>query len=294
MVISFVSLSHAYGQQKEEYVDKSLTDTVLIANSYRKTNQKYIRLAITESKFAVRDEATSPLIYKGNIPGLALGFNYFSPLRIFTFDYHLSVGYLTTRNYPATDKNKAKGYNNRITLNILYNLKPRSVLKTPFYLGFNIDCIGNIRDNSKLTNTSFNYEIFCALGPSFLYEKTLNLGADAINAGLLGHLLNNRKVKITAQGSLPLITAALRPSYIIINDFLAGERNIEPAMTQIVFLDKYFQASFELGFQYILHNRNSFKFSYQWYYYNFTSRYNPVNAVSGSLSFSFLFLLNNN
>jgi hypothetical protein len=267
----------------------------LAMDEHAMLGNSYIDFGATAGWHAVRDVETSPLIYRGFMPGAALGFYYAGNKLISEVNYNISYGFLVTRNYPDNDNNRAETVNNKFRANMAWSLHPSVVSGTRYYLGFDVSFLGNFRNNSKFNNASFNYDIIGGLGPIFRFEKDINLLPRQINLGLFRYPFRKRALKLSASLAVPVVSEVLRPSYSTIDDFVNGQsNNINIKQMKLETFHTYFSTLAQFQLFYYLHNQNMLKFAYNWYYFNYYPPVNGVKGVEGSFSLSIVFRLNNN
>jgi hypothetical protein len=253
----------------------------------------FLHLGINGSIFSVRDQSTSPLIYRGFLPGLNIGTDYFSQKLRIHMNYEFSYGFLKTRNYPLNDDNTPDAYNNLFGINVLFCINPRVNNGFNIFGGMGSSVTANFRTNQKYDNASFNYEFIAGIGPAFHIEKTWIPAKDYVSSGFFSSLLKKRTIKLSATIYTPLIGAALRPSYNTVKDYATDNSQIKIEKTAFASLDKLLAFIGDLHFYYFLQNNNAFRITYSWRFYNYHPEYNHVNSVSGVASFAILFRLNN-
>jgi hypothetical protein len=267
-------------------------DTVQLKN--KKLFHNFLQIGILGSHYSVRDISTSPLIYSGMQTGAHLGFLMYSERIKYNLDYNFLYGHLTTRNYPDNDANRALSFCNYLDFSIQKRIYFTFESKWRFWAGADVSSIVNIRSNTKFNNASLNYEGFASIGPTFSIERILSLDAQQINLGLFRYPLKDREMKFVFTTLLPVVSEAYRPDYNVIDDFVGGKRKVvEMKRLSLVTLNKYVSSTCKIELFYYLHNRNMFKFGYNWNFYRYTPAFNPVVSVNGSLTFSIIFRFNN-
>ncbi|HEY4786828.1 MAG TPA: hypothetical protein VIH57_12305 [Bacteroidales bacterium] len=254
---------------------------------------QFLKIGASAGWFAVRDYETSPLIYRGLLPGFQIGTFFQGPKMIILFDYNFSYGSQATRNYPIYDGNLATAYNNILNISVAHHISLGVNAKTKLYLGGNFGMIANFRDNLKFNNANFNYEGFATFGPMVLFEKELNLLPHHLNMAFFRWPLRNRTLKLSTSLSVPVIGLVSRLPYTTIGDFVDG---VSPSFSfrqlKPVSFDYLFNLISTSSVSYYLRNGNRFMLSYQWYYYNYYPSINQVRGVAGIFAISFLFRLN--
>ena len=268
----------------------SVQDTLQFRQTISSKGQ-FLKIGVSGGWFAVKDFETSPLIYKGFLPGIQIGGLFHGKKTVFSMDYSFSYGKLVTRNYPGIDVNKALAYNN--SLNLDFGRKINSGGSSDFYIGPRLCIIANFRNNPKFNNANFNFEGFAMFGPMLLWEKEMDLVPRQLNLGFLKWPLHNRTMKWSTSLYIPFINGVARPPYPGINDFVDGRSptfNIH--QLKIVSFNYLTCLVSTSSLSYYLQNGNRFMLSYQWYYYNYHPSTNKIRGVAGNFAFSFLFRLN--
>ena len=260
----------------------------------QKAFHNFLQIGVIESHFAVRDVSTSPLIYSGLETGAHLGYLMYSERIKYNFDFNFLYGHLTTRNYPDLDGNRAISFCNYLDFSVQKRFFLTFESKWRLWGGADISAIANIRSNTKFNNANLNYEGFGSLGPIVSLERILDLDAQQINLGFFRYPLRNREMKLVFSAFFPIVSEAYRPDYSVIDDFVDGNRKVfDLQRLTFVTFDKYASVTAKMEVFYYLHNRNMFKFGYNWNYYSYSSSFNTVRSENGCLSFSIIFRFNN-
>lgn len=252
----------------------------------------FLEIGIGANYYAIRDNGTSPLIYKGYIPGIHFQY-FFSNSRFYgIIDENFSLGNLNTRNFPA-DKNRAVTYNNDFSFDALYHL--HHLGRIALYGGGELGTMANIRSNDKFNNARLNYEFMVNLAPSILLEYNASRKAGKTNLGLFTLKRRDRAVKLQYGLSLPVVAAILRPGFVSINDFVDDNSlAIEMKDTRLVTLSRLIMVRNRFNFYYILHNKNMLKFNYNFTYFDYNRKFNPVKSINAAFFISIVFRFNNN
>jgi hypothetical protein len=260
----------------------------------QKTFHNFLQVGFIGSHYAVRDVSTSPLIYGGMEAGAHLGFLMCSERVKYNFDFNFLYGHLTTRNYPDLDGNKAMSFCNYFDFSVQKPIYLTFDSKWRLWGGADISAIANVRSNTKFNNANLNYEGFGSLGPVVSLERILDLEAKQVNLGFFRYPLKDREMKLVFSAFVPVVSEAYRPDYSVIDDFVDGGRKIID-LQRLTFatFNKFVSTTVKVEVFYYLHNRNMFKFGYNWNYYNYSPSLNTVRGVTGSLSFSIIFRFNN-
>ena len=274
------------------YASESFQDTV--PGKTKKSFHNFLQVGIIGSHYSVRDISTSPLIYSGFLTGAHLGYLMYSERLKYNLDYNFLYGHLTTRNYPETDGNRALSFCNYLDISVQKRIFMAFESKWWLWVGADVSAITNIRSNTKYNNANLNYEGFASLGSIISFERVLKLEAKEINLGFFRYPLRNRELKLVFSAFIPVVSEAYRPDYSVIDDFVDGSRKVlEVKRLTFSTFNRYVSATCKIEVFYYLHNRNMFKFGYNWNYYNYTPAFNPVASVNGSLTFSIVFRFSN-
>lgn len=252
----------------------------------------FLEIGVGANYNAIRDEGTSPLTYKGFIPGIHFQYLFHNNRFLGCIDENFSIGNLNTRNFPA-DKNRAVAYNNDLSFDALYLLKKRG--KFAVFGGGKLGTMANIRSNDKFNNASLNYEFMIDLSPSVLMEYQTSWNAAKVNLGILTMNRRDRNIKLQYGISLPVVATILRPGFVTINDFVDDNSlAIEMKDTRLVTVSRLLMVRSRFNFYYILHNRNMLKFNYNFTFFNYNRRFNPVKSINSAFFVSIVFRFNNN
>lgn len=258
-----------------------------------RTYNHFLEIGLGFNYHAFRDEATSPLIYRGNQPSFHLQY-FFSNRKILgTIDENFSVGYLKNRNYSSKDKNRALSFNNDLSFSTLYNFRNRE--KSTVFIGGELLTMTNIRQNDKFNNANINYEVGFSLAPSAMFEYRTSWQAGKLNLGLFSLKKRDRNFKMQYALSLPVFSAIARPGYVTINDFVdESSMVVDSENINYVTFDHLFLMKNRFNFYYILHNNNMLKFNYNFTYYNYYKNLNPVKGFHSAFYVSIVFRFTNN
>lgn len=267
-------------------------DTVHLASRVSSKGH-FLMTGISGGWFAVKDLETSPLIYRGFLPGVDIGGLFYGKRMLTSFQYNFSWGNQATRNYPVNDANRAKAYNNYLMMDVYTKVNTENYSKSDIYIGAKVGLLANFRSNLKFNNASFNYEGFLTFGPTVLWEKEISMLPRQVNMAFFRWPFHQRNIKWSASLFVPVVSGVERPPYTTIENFVDG---VTPSFRldqlKIVSFNALIHVAASLGMQYYLQNGNRLQLSYQWYYYNYYPSVNQVRGVAGIFSFSFLFRLN--
>lgn len=275
----------------------------LLVNGFRAASQEvpgesrkfdhFLEIGLGVNYHALRDEATSPLTYKGFQPAIHIQYFFDNHRFLGIVEENFFMGSLVTRNYSARDKNKAKSYNNELSFGALYNI--RNFAKSSFFLGGEFSTLANFRQNEKFNNANINYEVMASLSPIAMFEYQSSWKAGKLNLGLFSVNKRNRDFKMQYALSVPVFTTLFRPGYVTISDFVDyNSLVVDPENIYYTSLNHFFQVKNRFILYYILHNNNMLKFNYNFSYYNFFRNDNPVKGFHSTFFLSVVFRFTNN
>lgn len=287
LTISFVLLLVFVGHAQQNETDKRV-----LKKAERKARDKYLNAGAGIVKMSTKDQATSPLLYSGPTAMLKLEYLVHSEKLIKTFDISGGVGYL------RTDKNLASGNAAGLYFNFRFNHLHKAFQigdeKVKGYLGGAVDFTNFSRINYKFGNALYNYEYMFSLGLAGRFELPFSYQSkDFKFLGMKFHR-RNRKLRLSWQMYLPVLTTIYRPNYVSILNFADPETSLVNSENFKSGLFTYFQFHSELELYYILHNNNMLKLSYLWEFHQYDPGYNKVQGALNGIYFSFILRLNNN
>lgn len=255
----------------------------------------FLEIGLGINYHGIRDNATSPLIYQGFLPSFHLEYFMRNNKFLGIAENCFSIGYLKTRNYPASDGNKATSYNDNLSLRSYFKIAEAGNSPVSIYAGGDIDMMGNVRLNNKFNNASLNYEIVAALAPSMLLEYRTSWNAKTIHAGFLNIKLRDRALLLQYSIGVPVLSDILKPGYVTISDFVDNSKNaIDIHNFKLTSFNKFFMVNNRIMVYYILHNQNMLKLEYKLGYFNYYHDQSPVNSFTSTLMLSIVFRFSNN
>ncbi len=265
-----------------------------LRKSERKARDKYLGLGIGSSFIKVRDEATSPLLYKGfEVPFVSLGYLTHSEKVIKTLETDFSFGWLKTRTQTPWYDQRNTSYYLAIRYNWLYRLPFLKEKKIRWYLGPELNINGHFRVNFKFDNSAFTFDNYNGIGFANRFELPFGYKSSEFKFLGIHFKRRDRNLRLSWQLSMPLASFVIRPTYVTITNFIDPElqRKITPEqVTGGIFIPFAVRSQTEL--YYLLHNGNMFKLSYVWSYFSHDPGYNKVQTAFHGLLFSFIFKFN--
>ncbi|WNJ18961.1 hypothetical protein [Pontibacter sp. G13] len=244
--------------------------------------EKYIYLGIGGQYSRYQDFGTAPLTYDGILGAARIGYRQQRPGSFFDVGTNPSSAFVSTEaggfTYSAT---QVIGQGN---VTYLTRIGIPKWQDWNLYVGPNFINIWNARFNSSHGNAIYTYEIISSL----------------CVGGRLGRLWSytnkkgkTRKWRLATQLSLPILNVALRPDYVVIEDFSSGRSNpLAGDGFEVAFWGKVNRLQWLTEGYYYLNNGNALRVSYQWDGYNSRIGENDSAAGIHGLTFSILFHLN--
>jgi len=256
----------------------------------KKKSNHFLEIGLGLNYHALRDNGTSPLMYKGYLPAIHIQYFWTSEKFIGLLDEAFSIGYLKTRNFSSTDNNKAVSYNNELSFTALYKI--RNFSKNTFYLGWEFGTMSNLRVNEKFNNANLNYDFVAYLAPTAMLEHNISWHSGNEVVSLKKR---ERNLKFQYILSIPVISSVLRPGYVTISDFVdINTLPIKLENIKITSFNHYFLMKNKFIVYYVLHNNNMLKLSYGFNYFSLYRNYNPVKGMYSTFMASIVFRFTNN
>ncbi len=237
----------------------------------------YFDSSVGISYFYLRDNATSPLIYKG--------LNFSSDLRIMFLNNKMRHGAILGFNYgklkPVSIYNSSRIENIGTGIDYFYLRKFSEIndKNITLFAGLSINIGGNIRDHSRYVNNSISYEQVNSLNINFQSEYNFTLF--------------KRDFQLIYRTYSPFYAFVLRPSFAssVPEGFIDQTGNNFKAYLEScnhLTFNKYFRWNNSFDLCYILKNGNKLRLSYGWDFYNIDILHN-VKSANHKLLFSTMF-----
>lgn len=265
----------------------------------RKARDKYLELGLGRAYLKVKDQATSPLMYKGpELSALKLDYLVHSDAGsdrevIKTLETEFGFGRLHSSTQSPWSNQRIESYRTSARYNQLYPVHrfPKSMIT--WYLGPEANLNGHFRVNYKYGNSALNFDFYLGLGIASRFEIPLHYKAKHFNIWFLKFKRRNRDLRLSWQLSSPLVGYIVRPTYVTVTNFIDPDlqTSINPGQTASgLFVPFNLRSQTEL--YYMLHNQNMFKLSYIWNFYSYNPGFNKVQSAMHGFVFSFVFKFN--
>jgi hypothetical protein len=257
----------------------------------RSDRSNYILFSGQIGKQKTIDEGVSPLLYKGLIFGGGLGYKSEKRNRIWDIKGSFLYGF----QYSSTRFNTGvlTAYNIDIDGRYLFNVDYESVLPFQAYFGLQAMHSMRLRLNEKMFNAALGYDIITALGISTELKKSIKVPGFNINLWRWKYTYHPHKVTFDTNIDLPLLFLYLRPTYVVIENFVDGrtepydfERSESSSIGDIIHI------TVNTGINYHLRNQNIIRFGYIWQYYKIDPEYSPVQGAQHLFQLTFKFKMN--
>ena len=244
----------------------------------KKARGRYLWLGIGLSYVKLIDNATSPLLYKGvEFPFISFGYLAHSEKKVRTFELDYSSGSLKTRTNTDWQDLRTSSYYIVMRYSQLYRLRQILNNKINWYLGPEVNFNGHIRYNEKYENSAVTYDNYFGLGICNRFEFPFRI--------------RTRKIRLSWQLSLPIVSFIIRPSYVTMAHYF--DSNIMSTISTEGGFFTPFNIRSQMEIYYVLKNQNMFKLSYIWNFYHHNPGYNKAQSAFHGIQFSFIFKFNN-
>jgi hypothetical protein len=279
LLILFILLIHnnVDGQQKVIF-DKTDRSNYLLFNGFI-GQQKTI------------DEGVSPLLYKGIIYGGGLGYKSEKFNRI----WDLQGSFLYGNQYsPAiNDPGYFTNFNIDIDGRYLFNVDQKSTIPFDAYFGIMTMHMMRMRLNYNMFNAAFGYDIVSGIGLSGELKKSFNIKGFELNLWRWKYIYHAHKVTLDTRIDLPLLFLYLRPTYVVIENFVDGREDpYDVSRSKGTSIGDVVHLTINTGINYHLRNSNIIRFGYVWQYYKIEPDYSPVRGAQHLFQLTFKFKMN--
>jgi hypothetical protein len=237
------------------------------------------------------DEGVSPLLYSGYLFGGGLGYKSEKENRI--WDIEGSFLYGTQFSPAINDFGSFTSYNIDISGRYLFNMDYGSVLPFDTYFGLQGMQMMRYRINYNMFNAAFGYDIVSGLGITGELSKSLNIKRFEINFWRWKYIYQPHKVTFDVRIDLPLLFLYLRPTYVVIENFVDGrEESFDFSRSQGTSIGEIVHITTNTGINYHLRNNNIIRFGYVWQYYKIDPDFSPVRSAQHLFQLTFKFKMN--
>lgn len=281
-IFVFITIAHSFAQDTLNHRKRLF---------YRGDRQNSLSTSFCSGIQKTIDEGVSPLLYRGTTLGAGIGYQSFRKNKI----WNISGAFGTSKQFsPAiNDIGYYQGYNIDINFKYLWNLDKQNKFPLRLYAGIGSNQTNRLRINEQMFNAAFNYDIMWGLGGSLHLSKTLKIKAFDIN--LWKWYAHYRPHKITFEYNIdfPIICMNLRPSYVVIENFVGNNNTLFGSNTvKFTSINEMLYIQSDLGLTYHLRTKNEIRFAYIWQYYNIQPEYSPVAGAMHLFQIIFRFKLN--
>lgn len=237
------------------------------------------------------DEGVSPLLYKGTIFGGGLGYKSEKQNRIWDVegDFLYGIQYSPAIN----DFGSFTAYNIDVKGRYLFNMDNESVLPFETYIGLQAMQSMRLRLNENMFNAAFGYDILTALGISTELKKTVQIPGFNFNIWRWKYIYHPHKITFDTRVDLPLLFLYLRPTYVVIENFVDGREDpYDISRSKGTSIGEVVHITANTGINYHLRNHNIIRFGYVWQYYKIDPGYSPVRGAQHLFQLTFKFKMN--
>lgn len=259
----------------------------------RKLRDKYLSTGSGLSWMKSRDGATSPLLYRGLTLPFSVGYIVHSEKIIKTFETDFSYGMLKTRTETPWYDPVNESYYLALRGNLLYRIKSVFGNRAHLYAGPELNLNGHFRVNYKYGNSAFTFDSHSGIGIATRLEYPFGYKKKEFKILGIKFRRRDRDLRLSWQLSMPLVSMAVRPSYVTISHFIAPELRTKLTRDLITF---GFLSPVNIRSQtelyYILHNNNVLRLTYLWNFTHFNPDYNKIQSAFHAIVFSFVFKFN--
>ncbi len=241
--------------------------------------RNYLDLSPGLTFHQVKDDALSPVRYRGVLPALALGWLKDKPGRkLVEWQLPLQFASLRSRAAKAYLPMKATAFRADLDYVHLRRLFPARERRTgEFFLGGSLHTFLAVRFAPQLDNSAIGYDHFYSLAVSGAYRRPFRLGAKTLQ--------HYHRV------SLPLLSYGTRPDYMNTFDLIApgGNDPLGDAYGRARFCSfgSFARVMVRNTLFYPVRGGNGLGLTYEWQAYGASFRV-PVRAASHALRFSLL------
>ena len=249
----------------------------LQAQDFNKGNT-YFFLGLRLPVIAVRDVGHSPLIYRGLVPTLMVGYEKNTPEFVTRFQASIGIGGAAPKMKPRTDRMLSSAQVNNIELTISYcrGVNTYTLNDWNNYVGIRFSVLIDARIYNLPSNNLMGYHM----------NTSLNLAART-----------QKKISDTwlfqYEAAVPLLAYSVRPNFNGTFPEVAAESGLAMKFFKsgsFVTFPTYFRFTNNFSFTQNINDGRERRLSYQWDYLNH-AKINPLTYISGGLGYESLFKL---
>jgi hypothetical protein len=249
----------------------------------------FLNISGSYNYYKYLDNQISPLLYKGSLAGLNLGFESDGERYKYQIILGGNIGYLTAQTENVAYS--ANQYLLNLKINYLHKIGNKT-FNFSKYLGANIQTSNIFFENRSLQNASLTYTSINHLALSAEIERQISWKAKKINIWFIKINRRDRELKFNFRLDVPLYFYNIRPPYSTISDFTDGQSTADFSTKSFWIFANAFQLNTTTSITYYLHNSNAFRFTYYWQSYKFTDTFDSYQAAQHTFEFSLLLRFN--
>lgn len=238
----------------------------------------YFFLGLRLPMIAVRDVGHSPLIYRGFVPTLIIGYEKNAPDFVSRFEVSVGIGEMSPTMKPRTDRmlSNAQVNNIELTYSYLRGLNTFALNDWNNYVGGKFSVLMDVRVYNLPSNNLMGYHMNTSLSVAARTQKKIS------DAWLFHY-----------EAAVPLLAYSVRPNYNGTFPDVAAETGFVKKFIKsgsLVSLPTYFRFTNNFSFTQNINDGRERRLSYQWDYL-YHAKINPLNYIYGGLGYESLFKL---
>ena len=241
--------------------------------------QRYIISSLTSKHIQLRDQHMSPVTYFGGIISPGIGILKRKEKSISEFSLNFALGSIQAKN--GSELRPMRGDYFRIDLQYSYLKFMKNILNQRFrwYVGGKLRSHSNVRLNEQLDTGFITFIFTNGLALSSALERDINLFG--------------RKMTLSYQLDLPVVTHVIRPNYLNIYNYIDPENDwFKERIRDSDWLlpGKFSSINSQLSLSYTIKAGNMVRVTYGWAYYALNNKLKAKSAshdVSVALLFNF-------
>ncbi len=239
--------------------------------------QRYLISSLTSKRLQLRDQHMSPVTYFGGM--IAPGFGMLKRKEKFfsEFSLNFTLGSIQAKN--GTDLRPMRGDYFRIDMQYSYLRFVKNIANQRFrwYVGGKLKSHSNVRLNEQLDTGFITFIFTNGLSLSSALERDISLFG--------------RKMTLSYQLDLPVVTHVIRPNYLNIYNYIDPENDwLEERLRDSDWLlpGKFTSINSQISLTYPIRAGNMVRLSYGWEYYSLNNKLKARNA-SHDIALALLF-----
>lgn len=238
----------------------------------------YFFLGVRFPIIAVRDVGHSPLIYRGLVSTIIVGYEKRLPDYVSRFEARVGIGSASPKMKPRTDRMLSSADVNNIEISYTYFRGINNYVLDDWnnYLGGRFSLMIDLREYNLPSNNLTGYHINASLNVAAHTQKKLS------DSWLFQY-----------EAAVPLLAYSVRPNYNGTFPDLSTETDMVKKFLKsgtFVTIPTYFRFTNNFSFTQNINDGRERRFSYQWDYLTH-QKINPLTYISGGLGYESLFKL---